>query len=399
MPEDLRPKLTGRQLVALALLASGGPIGIDLYLPALPSIAHDLSASTGSTQLTLYSFLLGFSGGQLVTGVLSDRFGRRRLLLFGSLAFAVLAAVCTVVPSVTMLVVARFFHGVAGAIGAAVSRAYVQDVAGGSAATSVFSFLAMVSGIVPVLAPILGGAILRVGPWPVIFWAVAGLGVVTFTLSWAVLPEPALHDSNAAPRPTRGLRTLLGDGVFRVSLVAIAAVSGVLFLILAQTPFLLQETFGLSPTGYALSFAIWSLGAVACSIVSRRLSGVIQPTTLIAAGLVLQMFSSCLLLLALLFQLPFFVVELALTGCISPLGLVLPNATAIALSRQPALAGTASGILGVVQFGSSLVLVPLAFLPHASPVVAAFVMFALSGAGCGVHLRYMRRRVIRTQCS
>ncbi|MCZ2811981.1 Bcr/CflA family efflux MFS transporter [Modestobacter sp. VKM Ac-2979] len=394
MPDRPRSELSGRQLVALALLASGGPIGIDLYLPALPSIAHDLNASTGSTQLTLYSFLLGFSGGQLVTGVLSDRFGRRRLLLFGSLAFAILAAVCTVVPSVMILVVARFFHGVAGAIGAAVSRAYVQDVAGRSAATSVFSFLAMVSGIVPVLAPVLGGAILRIGPWPVIFWAVAGLGVVTFVLSWMVLPEPALHNANDAPRPTRGLQTLLSDGVFRVSLAAIAAVSGVLFLVLAQTPFLLQETFGLSATHYALSFAAWSLGAVACSTVSRRLSGVVQPATIIVAGLVLSMLSSCLLVLALSLPLPFLFVELAFAGCIAPLGLVLPNATAVALSRRPALAGTASGILGVVQFGSSLVLVPLAFLPHPSPLVAACVMLGLSAAGCGAHVRYMRESVL-----
>ena len=203
----LRTSFTATLLVALAALAAVAPLATDTYLPAFAQMADDLDVSASSVQLTMTTFLVGVALGQLSIGVLSDRFGRRPLLLWGSV-LALVASVCTVVaPALPFLLVARFFQGLGGAAGMVLGRAVISDRSRGITATRALSLVMAIQGIAPVVAPILGGALVDVIGWRGILAVVAGFTgmLVLMVALWVPesLPAERRHDG--------GMRILL-DG-------------------------------------------------------------------------------------------------------------------------------------------------------------------------------------------
>ena len=198
-------------IIALGALSGFGPLCLDMYLPALPELPADLSSTAAAAQLTLSSCIVGLAVGQLITGPLSDRLGRRGPLLVGVGIFVITSALCAITTSMTMLIVIRFVQGAAGAAGIVIGRAVVADLFAGKVAAAYFSAIATINGIAPIVAPVIGGQVLRVGSWRTVFWVLAGIGVVMLVLAAFVVKEtlpPERRSAGGLPSTIKAFGTL-----------------------------------------------------------------------------------------------------------------------------------------------------------------------------------------------
>src|SRR3954453_12470327 len=241
---------SGRALALLILLLGSltalGPFTVDAYLPAFPDIAADLGSSAGSVQLTLTAALAGLALGQLLVGPLSDRFGRRRPLLIGGAAYTAASLACAAAPNVETLSVLRAVQGLSGAAGVVIARAVVRDLYEGIAAVPFFSRLMLVSGLAPVLAPVLGSLVLQVATWRQVFLGLAALGALLLGAVTLLYRETLPEDRRTAGGLAvtgRILRFLTRDRVF----VGYALASGLgfaaMFAYIAGSPFVVQDVY------------------------------------------------------------------------------------------------------------------------------------------------------------
>ncbi|MEP6563298.1 MAG: multidrug effflux MFS transporter, partial [Nakamurella sp.] len=363
-PAPGRPRRRGAQpeatprgglwlIFALGALSGFGPLCLDMYLPALPELPGDLGSTTSAAQLTLSSCILGLAAGQLITGPLSDRFGRRRPLLIGVAIFIVASAVCALTTSMTVLIAVRFVQGAAGAAGIVVGRAVVADMFAGKAAAAYFSAIATINGLAPILAPVIGGQVLQVGTWRTIFWVLTGIGVALFVLSAVVIREslpPERRSSGGFGGTRRAFRALLGDRGYIGCVLAGAMVTAAMFGYISASPFLLQEGFGLSAQWFSACFALNAIGIIIATQIGRILLRITTSFVLLAWG-VGQSLVGALLLAATVFAgwgLPMVLVSLFVL--VSAVGFALPHASAIAMDRHRRIAGSASALLGLTQF-------------------------------------------------
>jgi DHA1 family bicyclomycin/chloramphenicol resistance-like MFS transporter len=260
--------------MTLGALSGFGPLCLDMYLPALPELPGDLLSTTSAAQLTLSSCILGLAAGQLITGPLSDRFGRRWPLLIGVAIFVVASAVCALTTSMTLLIAVRFVQGAAGAAGIVVGRAVVADLFAGKAAAAYFSAIATINGLAPILAPVIGGQVLQVGTWRTVFWVLTGIGVVLLVLSAVVIREtlPTERRSSGGFAGTlHAFRTLLSDRGYVGCVLAGAMVTAAMFGYISASPFVLQEGFGLSPQWFSACFALNAVGIIIATQIGRML--------------------------------------------------------------------------------------------------------------------------------
>ncbi|WP_245602642.1 multidrug effflux MFS transporter [Solirubrobacter soli] len=371
-----------RLALLLGGLASVGPLSLDMYLPGLPQLSDDLGASASATQLTLTACLAGLALGQLLAGPLSDRLGRRRPVLVGATLFAAASLACALAPSVEALVALRFLQGLGGAAGIVVGRAIVRDLYEGDAAARLFSSLMLVGGIAPILAPIVGGVLLAVTDWRGVFVVLSLVAAALLAATARGLPE------SLAPRTDRrggGTRAVLRDRRFVAYALCSGLMMGAMFAYIAGSPFVLQTIYGLSPQLYALVFAVNGLGIVVASYASRRLIGRATPAQLLCVGVALGAAGAVLLGAGIAVDAPVGVVLVALTLVVSSIGLVNPNATALALADHPADAGAASALLGTSQFLIGAAAAPLVgvagaadALPMALTIAAAITLAVLA---------------------
>jgi DHA1 family bicyclomycin/chloramphenicol resistance-like MFS transporter len=346
-------------VLALALLLGGlsavGPLSMDMYLPGLPQLSGDLGASASASQLTLTACLAGLALGQLLAGPLSDRLGRRRPVLVGATVFAAASLACALAPSVEILIALRFAQGLGGAAGIVVGRAVVRDLYEGDAAARLFSSLMLVGGVAPILAPIIGALLLTVTDWRGIFTVLSMIAAALLIAAARGLPE-----SLSTPSTSRGgTRTVLRDRRFVAYALCSGLMMGAMFAYIAGSPFVLQQIYGLSPQLYALVFATNGLGILAASYASRRLIGRATPAQLLNTGVAIGAAGAALLLAGVALDAPIGVILVALMLVVSSIGLVNPNATALALADHPAQAGAASALLGTSQFLIGAAVAPL----------------------------------------
>ncbi|KAB2345081.1 multidrug effflux MFS transporter [Actinomadura rudentiformis] len=351
-----------RLIVILGALTAIAPLSIDMYLPALPRIAADLSTGAVQAQLTLTACVAGLAAGQAIAGPLSDRWGRRRPLLIGLLAYAAASLLCVVAPTVETFIAFRLIQGAAGAAGIVIARAIVRDLYDGAEAARFFSMLMLVNGLAPILAPVLGGQILRVMPWPGVFAVLSGIGVAMFLAALLGMRETLPPDRRATATATLpAFRTLLADRPFVAYAVSGGLAFAAMFTYISGSPFVLQDIYGMSPQAFSVVFGVNALGIVLAGQVSGRLAGRVSLTGLLATGLAVISIGGATLLIAVLTDLGLPAVLPALFLVVSGQGLVLPNATALALSGRPAnVAGSASALLGLAQFGIGGAAAPLA---------------------------------------
>jgi DHA1 family bicyclomycin/chloramphenicol resistance-like MFS transporter len=367
-------------IVVLGVMVALGPLTIDMYLPALPKIADDLSVSSSFVQLTLTGTLAGLALGQLIVGPLSDSLGRRHPLMAGIVLHMVASVLCMLAPNLAVLGLGRVLQGVGAAAAMVVAIAVVGDLFADNAAATVLSRLMLVLGVAPVVAPSLGAAVLLHGSWHWVFTTLVVLAGTLLLVAVLALPE-TLPPSHRRPLRVRGIAAtyveLLRDKRF-VMLVLVAALgmSG-LFAYIAGASFVLQGTYGLDQQAFALVFgagAVALIGATQFNVVLlKRFSP--QTITLWAlAGALLAAGVFVGLSVARVGGLTGFVVPV--WAILGSMGFVIPNAPAVALSRHPDAAGTAAALLGAAQFGLGAAVAPLVGVLGNDELALAAVMAA-----------------------
>ena len=342
-----------RLVIILGALSMFGPLSIDMYLPSLPTLGHDLGASASQTQLTLSACLVGLALGQIIAGPISDTLGRRRPLCVGVAAYAAASLLCVIAPSVTVLILLRFIQGLAGAAGIVIARAIVRDLYSGIAVARFFSLLMVVNGLAPILAPIIGGQVLRFTSWRGVFITLTIIGILLFLAA-------ALGLSESLPTERRqrgGIRStllafwrLLTDRAFVGYALACGLAFAAMFSYISGSPFVLQDMYGVSPQLFSIIFGINALGIMAAGQVNGQLVGRISPQRLLAIGLTATASGGIALLAVIIGGIGLVGILPALFVVVSSIGIVMPNATTLALANYPRRAGSASALLGVLQF-------------------------------------------------
>jgi len=386
-----------RLVVVLGSVNAIGPLSIDMYLPAFPEIAREFDTAASSVQLTLTACVAGLALGQLVIGPLSDRVGRKLPLVAAMATYAVASLLCATATSIGALIALRFVQGLAGAGGIVIARAVVRDLHSGVAAVRLFSSLMLVTGLAPILAPVVGAQLLALTSWEGIFVTLAVLSALITTLAAFGLPEtlpPERRSTQGLRRTLRTMGSLLRDCTFIGHGLASGLTFGALFAYISGSSFVLQGIYGMSPQLYSLAFAMNGLGLIAASQVNAHLVGRVGPTRLLRRALACVLTSAVTLLVVVsvgglsvwALLVPMFVI-------VSSLAFVLPNATALALADHPEVAGTASALLGVVQFMVGAVAAPLVGVggpDTAVPMGAVMVVLALGAVAA--HRATGRRR-------
>ena len=375
-----------RFALILGMLAAIGPFAIDMYLPAMPGIAADLSASASGTQLTLTAFFLAFGLSQLVYGPWADQVGRKRPLYTGLTIFALGSVGCVLAPSLPVLVACRFLQGMGGAVVMVMPRAIVRDLHTGPKATRLMATVMLVISVSPMLAPLAGSAVMGFGGWRGIFAILAVLGVLGLVLTARALPEtlpPERRVSVNLKSLGAGLRRLLTDPTF-MGLTFIAGFGmASFFVFLASASFVYVDQFGLSPTGFSLAFAVNAVGFFSASQVAGPLAERIGITRviLLGVGAFLCFSLATLSLVAAGGGLAVIMGGLFLGN--AGLGLVIPTVSVMALDAHGKIAGLAASLGGTLQMvtgGLMIVVSGLFFDGTAVPMLAIIASCAVVAA-------------------
>lgn len=363
----------------LGALSAFGPLSIDMYLPALPRLAADFGASTSEAQLTVSACLVGLGLGQLVAGPMSDALGRRRPLLYGVVLYAIASCAAGIAPSLGVLIAMRFLQGLAGSAGIAIARAVVRDLFEGRDVARIFSLLMLVVGVAPIAGPVLGAQILRFGSWRWVFIVLGAIGLLIAAGVAIWLPEslpPALRRSGGPREAARVFRALSASRPFMGYALTLAFTFTMLFAYISGSPFVLQTQYGLSAQAFSFSFAVNSAAIVAGTQGSARLANRVSPRRLLVVGCCLSCGGAALLLVAALADLGLAAFLVPLAMVVGSLGVIMPNATALALLPHPREAGTASAQLGALQFAVGAAVAPLTGVRLGTPAVAMALVIA-----------------------
>ncbi|MEM7425405.1 MAG: multidrug effflux MFS transporter [Pseudomonadota bacterium] len=339
----------------LIAISTIGPLAMNIFVPSIPGLMHEFSVSSGTVQLTLTIYLAGLAVSQLFYGPLSDRFGRRPVLLWGLALYVVSSGICSLATSIEALTVARFVQAIGGASGMVLSRAIVRDLHGREAAASVLGYITMAWVLVPMFAPALGGLLDEIDSWRTSFYVLSGFGTcVLLLVAWG-LPETNPRDGrdlSEANRLLSGMAALIKEPVFIAYTLTLGFCSAIFFSFLAGAPFLMVEVMGYSPLDYGLWFMLISVGYMTGNFLSGRYSQRIGIDRMITIGNGLALVGAIAMLLV------------GTLGTLTPLtlfgfmlfvtlgnGLTVPNGMAAAISVLPRTVGAAAGLSGFSQIG------------------------------------------------
>ncbi|MFD9046539.1 Bcr/CflA family multidrug efflux MFS transporter [Streptomyces zaomyceticus] len=360
-----------RRTGLLVTLVLGGltalpPLSMDMYLPALPEVTGALNAPAATVQLTLTACLAGMALGQLVVGPMSDKWGRRRPLLIGMIVYVLATAVCALAPTAELLIGFRLLQGLAGAAGIVIARAVVRDLYDGVEMARFFSTLMLISGVAPIIAPLIGGQILRITDWRGVFHVLAVIGVLLTLVVWRflgeTLPAERRHEGGVG-EALRTMKGLLADRVFTGYMLTGGLAFAALFAYISASPFVVQEIYGASPQTFSLLFGLNSVGLVAVGQINGKLLiGRVSLDKALGWGLGIILVSALALLLmtsGVFGEVGLFPVAAGLFVLMSAMGLAMPNTNAQALMRTPHAAGSASALLGTTSFLVGAVASPL----------------------------------------
>ncbi|MGO4354734.1 multidrug effflux MFS transporter [Rhizobium sp. RAF36] len=384
-----------RTALILGLLSAIGPFAIDMYLPALPSIGADLHSDNSVTQLSLLAFFISFALAQLLYGPLSDMWGRKLPLYIGISVFVVASVGCALAQNIETLIAFRFIQGIGGAAGMVIPRAVVRDMHTGVQAARLMSLLMLVFSISPILAPLTGSAVIAFYGWRGVFWAVTIAAFIGILLLATQLEEtrPAHHRKESSiAGAMRAYGMLLRDRNF-MTLTFIGGLGISSFLVyLANSPFVLIEHYGLTPTQYSFAFSINAVSFFAVSQATGWLGekfGLVRVMRIAVTSYALVMIAMVAVMAAGLDQLP--VMAVFLFAGYGFLGLVIPTSAVLALEDHGEIAGTASSLMGTLHFVISAVAMVFSSLvadgtalPMAGGIaICAFLAFAVTQATIG----------------
>jgi len=325
-----------------------------MYLPGLPRIAREFGVTAAQTQLTLSIFFVGMAAGQALYGPVCDRVGRKAPLAAGCVVYVLASLGCAFAPSITFLIGLRLLQALGGCAGIVIARSIVRDLFAERESARVYSFLTLVMGLAPVLAPLAGGQLLAVAGWRSIFLSLAGFGLGCLALVLVALPETlpeARRSRGGLGNVLRRYAELLADRRFVGYALAAGLIYAGMFAYIAGSPFVIIELYGVAPQDYGWIFGANALGLIAASQLNRRLLLRYSGDTILKAALASVMVAGLLLVLVAAsgvgglagLLVPLFV-------CVAGVGLVGPNATAAAMAPYGRMAGSASALLGTGQF-------------------------------------------------
>ncbi len=352
LPTDPPPPPRGFGVLELLLggLAALGPLSIDMYLPALPTIAQQYAVDTAAVQLSLASFFVGFAIGQLGAGPLVDRLGRKRPLLLALALYLLASLGCALAPSNDLLVVFRLLQGLAGSVAVVVPRAIIRDLHSGPAAVHMLTRLMLVMGIAPIIAPLLGGWVLRTFGWQAIFVGLAGFGAVMLIACQRLLPETARPQVHQGSTKTQ-LLALARERDFVIYTLCGGLSSAGMFAYISGSAFVYIEIHHVPADHYGLFFGANAFGLIAASQLNRVLVGRFTSMQVLGAATTLATVAAlALLAVAWTGFGGLWGIAATLFVFVSTLGILSPNTTALALEHHGERAGLASAVLGASQF-------------------------------------------------
>ncbi len=374
-----------RWILILGAVVAIGPLSIDMYLPGLPTLQRHFGSDPSATQLSLALFFAGLATGQLIYGPVSDRFGRRRPLLFGLALYIVATLGCALAPSMSALIGLRFLQALGGCAGVVMTRAMVRDRFEPQDMARILSLLLLVIGVAPILAPLLGSVVLETLGWQAIFYvqalfAAACLIAVFLNITETHYPPPGTRLSFTSA--IKGYAHLLSHRRFMGYALAGGTAQGGMFAYITVSSFVFIEVYGLTPGHYASIFGANAFGLIAASQVNRWLLNSFPAQHVLRAAIAIYLLAGLVLLTATLtgfgglngILIPLWI-------CITSLGFTFPNSVAAAMAPFGDRAGAASGLLGTLQFvvaGCTATIVGHWYDGSAVPMAAVIVACGLA---------------------
>jgi DHA1 family bicyclomycin/chloramphenicol resistance-like MFS transporter len=384
-----------RAILILGALSAFGPLAVDFYLPGFPAIALAFGTDEKHVQLTLASYFLGLSIGQLAYGPVADRFGRRIPLLFGVSLFTLASLACAFAPNLEWLIGARFVQALGGCAGMVIARAIVSDRCDAVQSAKVFSQLMLVMGLAPILAPMLGGLLVNLYGWQSIFISLTAFSALASIAVALGLPEsmPATHPRQPLSGALTQYRRLLGDRIFLGHALTGGIAMAGMFSYIAGSPFVFIKLYGVPPEHYGWLFGTNAAGFILVSQLNARLVGKKGPAFLLSRVIWMYLAAAlALLAIAGLRTEQLWPLLVPLFICIACLGSITPNASACAMNGQWARAGSASALLGCLQFSVAAAAAALVGVLHDGTALPMALVISSCGA-LAVTLAMLTRRL------
>jgi DHA1 family bicyclomycin/chloramphenicol resistance-like MFS transporter len=387
-----------RNAIVLGLMAAVGPFAIDMYLPAMPTIAAGLDTTAAATQMTLMVFFLSFGACQIFYGPASDMFGRKPPLYFGLIVFALGGVGCALAPTIEWLIFFRFVQGAGAAAVMVIPRAIIRDLHTGPEATQLMALIMLVFSVSPLLAPLLGSVLIGPFGWRAVFVAVTVVAGLAFFLVLFLQPEtrpPAQRVKVSVGALLEGFGVLLRDAQF-LGLTFVGGLSmSSFFAFLAGSSFVYIEHFGLTPTGYSVAFAINAVGFIGASQFAAKLGMRFGMTRVVTAATLMYMLLSVALFVTIAAGVDSLAVMMALIfAAFAFMGLVIPTTMVLALEEHGPIAGMASALGGTLQMmtGAVVIVAVSVFSDNTPlPMVSAIALCAV-GAYILAYFTLGRRR-------
>lgn len=369
----------------LAFMSALAPLATDMYLPALTEVQNAFNTTESLTQLSIASFFIAFSFGQLVYGPLSDAFGRKKPLYIGTLLYVFASIACVSVDSIYAFIFFRFIQALGGCSGVVIARAIINDKFDVKEGAAVLAIMMMVGALAPMLAPTLGGVVLEYLSWKFIFWLLFIFGFILFFMIIIFLPETSKEEYRIKfnlPSIIDNYISILKDRRFVIYVLSFSCTLACIFVYITGSSFVFREHFGLSAQKFGLVFGLNALGGTISSIINARLVRTYSPYNILQIAFFFMMVFAVLLIISGVFALPFLLFEIFLFATMSMIGFIAPNITVLAMSRFKKKSGSASAVLGTTQFaiaGFASFMVSILGANHPAPLSILIGICPVSG--------------------
>lgn len=366
-------------IIILGLLSAIGPFSIDMYLPGFPSIAADLNTTVNKVSYSLASFFLGVCIGQMLCGPLLDRYGRKKPLIISLVIYIIASIGCAISPSVEILIVCRFFQAIGGSVGMVAPRAIIRDVFPLNESAKIFSYMILILGVSPIIAPTAGSYIMAHFGWPILFYVLAIITLIILLLLIAKLPETKKSDPHYSLKPsviTANFIEVLKVPQFYIYALVGGISSAGLFAYLAGSPYIFMELYGASEQEYGYIFAIIAAGLILCSQLNNKLLKKFNSEQISMGTQILQSIIGITLFICAYFHvLNMYSTIVLMAIFLSCQGFIFPNSSALSMAPFSKNAGSASALMGALQMGiGALTAAIVGFLKPESDIPLTAVM-------------------------
>lgn len=365
--------------VFMGMLAAIAPLSTDMYLPGLPAMMADFAVSPSMIQLTLTASMAGMAASQIISGPVSDKKGRRRPLFLGMAIFSLSSLACILSHTIYWLLLFRFIQGFSGGAGIVIAR----DLCRGTALTKLFSMLMLVNGLAPILAPVIGGQILRFSSWRGIFWLLVSIGIVLAVCAW-LMPETLPQKRRLASNAAGGLKqfaSLFGDRYFMGHCIMQCFAFAAFFAYISGSSFVFQNVYHVSPQAFSLIFGLNGIGLMISGAVTGRLTGRIADWRMLRVVLWVALIGSGLLLLGFLAGLPVYAIITILFFTVATLASMSTTSFSLAMQAQGKQAGSASALIGFFSMISGAVMAPVVGIAGSYTAIPMGLVMVFGEAG------------------